>query len=124
MEDIIYFELNNWACGKDYPDEEPFLTWMDDDSDVVFNEDNWFKENRLCVVRSVVDMSLNYCVTASKAWVQENCPSLLTKFQRFLRTPDENGEVFGMWRHKFLPYRAENFGVVDRAWGWDDGDEG
>lgn len=27
--DIVYFEVNNWIQGRDYPDEEPFLSWME-----------------------------------------------------------------------------------------------
>ena len=27
--DIVYFELNNWFAGRDYPDAEPFLSWME-----------------------------------------------------------------------------------------------
>ena len=30
---VIYFELNNWMSGDDYPDAEPFISWMDDTSD-------------------------------------------------------------------------------------------
>ena len=29
--EIVYFELNNWFSGRDYPNEEPFTTWCDDD---------------------------------------------------------------------------------------------
>lgn len=30
LDNIIYFEMNNWFAGRDYPDCEPFLTWMRD----------------------------------------------------------------------------------------------
>ena len=26
MEEIIYFELDNWFCGRDYPNAEPFTS--------------------------------------------------------------------------------------------------
>ena len=28
---VIYFELNNWSRGRDYPDAEPFVSWMVND---------------------------------------------------------------------------------------------
>lgn len=32
MNDIIYyFELNNWFPGRDYPDDEPFISWMNEE---------------------------------------------------------------------------------------------
>ena len=27
--EIIYFELNNWFCGRDYPNSESFIGWVD-----------------------------------------------------------------------------------------------
>ena len=27
--EVVYFELNNWFSGRDYPDAEPFLSWME-----------------------------------------------------------------------------------------------
>jgi hypothetical protein len=36
MEEIIYFELDNWFGGRDYPDTEPFNSWMDDDLNLAF----------------------------------------------------------------------------------------
>ena len=27
-EEVVYFEVNNWFSGRDFPDCEPFLTWM------------------------------------------------------------------------------------------------
>lgn len=30
MSDIVYIELNHWSPGINYPDCEPYLTWMRD----------------------------------------------------------------------------------------------
>ena len=109
-EGIIYFELNNWTCGEHYPAEEPFLTWFESDRNLYFNNAQWVKENKLCVVRSIIDMSVNFCITATKSWVEENCPRLLTHHQNFLRKPDEDGCVYGYWGDEFLPYTEENIG--------------
>ena len=110
--EIVYFELNNWFCGQHYPDEEPFLTWLHDDLNIYFDNEEWVKENKLCVVFSLVDMSSNYCITATKEWVESNCPRLLTEYKQFLRYPDENGCVYGQCGHKFLNYSEENIGIT------------
>ena len=44
--EIIYFELNNWMSGRDYPDAEPFITWCSDDYHLYFSDENWVKENK------------------------------------------------------------------------------
>lgn len=127
MEKVIYFELNNWFIGRDYPNEEPFVTWIREDK---FSDDKWLKENKLVCVKSFVDMSLNFCISASGQWVEENCPKLLSKdsmsyhvwsrqggktdivvetkkYSDFLR-PDGTNPNFGY----FLPYYEENFGLT------------
>ena len=36
---MIFFELNNWACGEDYPNDEPFLEWFADDLKIKFMDE-------------------------------------------------------------------------------------
>lgn len=117
--EIIYFELNNWACGRDYPDAEPFISWMGTLLPIFRNED-WAKENKLCVRASNVDMSQNFCITATKEWVENNCPELLTKYTQFLRKPDKYGYVDGRFGCPFLDYEESNIGV---KWWYEDSDE-
>lgn len=109
--DIIYFELNNWFPEKHYPAEEPFTTWIGNDLNIYFNNEKWVKENKLCVVKSIIDMSVNFCITATREWVENNCPRLLTKYKKFLRHPNEDGDVYGQFDDKFLEYAEENFGI-------------
>ena len=139
MNDIVYFELNNWFVGRDYPDAEPFLSWMRDDLNQTFRDEKWVKENKLCVVFTLIDMSQNYCITATKDWVLKNCPDLLSdkeydtgfvirygrgedeeehytehySFKQFLRYPDEHGDVYSRFGMVFLPYEECNFGVME-----------
>ena len=75
MEEIVYFEINNWFYGRDYPKDEPFPTWI---KNYQFRNDDWCKENKLVVLCGAIDMSLSYCVAAPKSWVLENCPKLLS----------------------------------------------
>lgn len=116
--DVIYFELDNWFAGWDYPNAEPFLTWMDGEFDCYFLQDDWCKKNKLCVKWTTYDMSICVLVTATRAWVEENCPLLLTdeecgegkhscKYSKFVCDPEE-GWLSGM---QFLEYKEENFGA-------------
>lgn len=116
--DVVYFELNNWFAGEDYPNDEPFLSWMRNDLNIKFRNEKWVIENELCVVESIVDMSSNFCITAKKEWVEKNCPKLLTDYKEFLRYPekyedeDEDGEVYGRFGNHFLEWSEENFGIT------------
>lgn len=110
--EIVYFELNNWSPGRDYPNAEPFIGWMSDDLKQRFRNEEWVKENKLVVVESFVDMSSNYCVTATKEWVTNNCPELLCKYNEFLRVPDEDEDVpYGRFGCPFLEYEEKNIGI-------------
>ena len=76
--DVIYFSVNNWFCGRDYPDTKNFRKWMSNDLKQSFQSDEWCKENKLCVYHGLIDMSCNYTVSAPREWVEKNCPELLT----------------------------------------------
>ena len=110
-EEAVFFELNNWMPGEDYPNAEPFLSWMGNDRSLRFLDDGWLKRNRLRVCASIVDMSVNFCITAEKGWVRKNCPSLLTEFREFLRIPEEDGFVEGRFGDKFPEYDGRTFGL-------------
>lgn len=149
MEEIIYFEINNWFSGRDYPNDKTFTNWV---ADRQFSKDEWCKENRLCVMTGAIDMSSNWCVAAPKKWVLENCPDILTdkeikyatiitgwdkeqnksvsrreehvkKYSDFLCHPDEDGVVYGhISNWQFPEYCEENFGVEWNNSYWDDQD--
>lgn len=105
--EVVYFELNDWFRGRDYPDDEPFITWM---KVLIFRDEDWVKENKLVVVESTFDMSLNYCISATKEWVQTNCPELLTKYTQFVRYGEEDDLPEGQFGCPFLEYNENNIG--------------
>lgn len=109
--EIIYFELNNWFKGVDYPNAEPFLSWMSNDLRLRFYDEDWIEKNRLCVRSDKIDMSTNFCITAPKEWINKNCPELLAKYKNFLRFPNKNGAVYSRFGPKFLEYTKENIGL-------------
>ena len=113
--EIIYFELNNWFSGRDYPNAEPFLSWIQCNKEnkyyIQFRDESWIKENKLVVVESLVDMSMNFCITATKEWVEQNCPELLSIYKEFIRQPDEDDEApYGRFGCPFLEYEENNIG--------------
>lgn len=111
MEDFIYFELNNWFAGEHYPACEPFLSWMKDDLHLKFMDEKWVKENKLVVVMAVLDMSLNFCITAPRKWVEENCPMLLTEYAQFIRTYNDKWKCVPCRAGYFNDYKEEYIGV-------------
>lgn len=113
MNESVYFELNNWFAGRDYPDNERFLKWMGNDLNLAFDNEEWVTTNKLCVVRTIIDQSINFCITATKEWVNENCPEILTEYAQFLREPDENGDVCSRFGMSFLEYCDENIGITE-----------
>ena len=128
--ETVYFELNNWFPGTNYPDAEPFVTWCDDEN-LIFADEEFVKTNRLCVVEQVIDMSVNWCITAPKEFVEKFCPKLLsdetivTKFEdgrgnvrtethsyrEYLRFPNEDGKIIGDFGAEFLEWSENNIGI-------------
>ncbi len=114
MPDIVYFELNHWSTDY-FPDCEPYLTWMDDNV-LQFRNEEWLKNNRLVVVETIVDMSCNYCIAATREWVEKNCNEILTTHTQFLRQPGEDGKVYGRFGCPFMEYSDENIGYWFAGW--------
>lgn len=112
-DDVVYFELNNWTPGKYYPDSEPFKSWLGNDLNLTFMNEEFVKENKLCVVWQLIDMSVDFCITATRSWVEENCPELLTTHERFRRYPDplNDGDVYSDFDAQFLEYAEKNIGL-------------
>ena len=107
--DIIYFELNNWIPGEDYPDEKPFSDWMRNDFNLSFANPKFVKENKLCVCVAIIDMSVSFLITATKDWVLNNCPKLLSDYKQFLSDGSESRYGYGY----FLPYEERYIGTIE-----------
>ena len=64
------FEINNWSPNKTYPCEEPFITWLDEETfDLYLVNSKWVNEQGIGVVYSFIDMSINFCICAPKQWI-------------------------------------------------------
>lgn len=112
-DEIIYFHVNDWFPEDNFPDKEPFRTWMDvHNFKTYLCNDEWCKQNKICVVTYPVDMSVSFNITAKKEWVKQNCPSILDEDKRFQVEPNEDGFRYGPYtENEFLEYKEENFGV-------------
>lgn len=40
--EVIYFSVNNWFCGTDYPPTKNFKKWLGDDLNQQFTDDEEF----------------------------------------------------------------------------------
>lgn len=130
MDDVIYFSVNNWFKGRDYPKDYFISTCVESNK---FADDSWCKENSICVAYGYIDMSINFCVSATREWVELNCPKLLSddtytyvirsvdrdgqhdttytkQYSDFVYSPDEEGYVEDRFGWSFLEYCNENFG--------------
>ena len=100
--DVIYFSVNNWFCGRDYPDTPNFRKWLGDDLKQSFTNDEWCKENKLCVTCQVIDMSFGYAISAPREWVEKNCPEILTnkEYSYYLITSKPKRKKFGGYKYE------------------------
>ena len=130
MEEIIYFSVNNWFCGRDFPPTKNFKKWLGDDLNQTFRNDKWAKENKLCIYYGVIDMSQNYTIAAPRSWVEKNCPELLTddEYTYIVRQSDPKESVKQgktVWvdiehKGKYSDFvdRPDEDGYVEARFGW------
>ena len=113
--------------GNDYPDCDPFLDWMKDMRSPFRNEE-WCKEQKICVVFELIDMSENFKVSATREWIEKNCPILLDeKYRKFVHQLEEDYdedeteyfESHGYGNGPFLSYCEENFGTHEYDYDFD-----
>ncbi len=123
MKDIIYFSVNNWSCGKDYPNTKKFKEWLGDDLNLSFNSDSWAKENKLCIYSGCIDMSTNFTVSAPKEWVLDNCPEIIDSEFQYLPEPGEDMPDCDRFDMPFREYTEDNFGSEYYETGWWDYNE-
>lgn len=115
---IVYFSVNNWFCGENYPPIENFKRWLGNDFNQSFRNDEWCKENKLCVYYGAVDMSTNYTVSAPREWVEKNCPELLTddEYTYVTRVGKPKKKLFGgceyVWEDQEVKKKYSDFVYV------------
>ena len=99
--DVIYISVNNWFCGENFPPTPNFRKWLGNDFNQSFRNDEWCKENKLCVYYGCVDMSQNYTVSAPREWVEKNCPELLTddEYTYITRVGKPKKKLFGGYEY-------------------------
>ncbi len=121
-EEIIYFSVNNWFAGRDFPATENFYKWLGDYINESFRDDDWCRKNGLCVYYGPVDMSTNYTIAAPRSWVEQNCPELLTddEYTYYVRILRKNGEETQEYKKKYSDFvdHPNKYGDVSGRFGW------
>ena len=133
MNEVIYFSVNNWFCGRDYPPTENFKKWLGNDLKQAFRNDKWAKENKLCIYCGPIDMSMNYTIAAPRKWVEENCPELLTDdeytYYTHIHRPTGKKDASGKYEYedvieenkaKYSDFvdKPDEYGDVEARFGW------
>lgn len=131
--DVVYFSVNNWFGGRDYPELPIIEHGLYDEG--WFSKNDWVEEQKLCIKAGPIDMSMNYCITAPRSWVEDNCPELLTdeeytydlilhdstgdhrvtytkKYSDFVFEPNEDDGVEDRFGWSFLDYNEDNIGIT------------
>lgn len=76
--DTVYFSINNWFGGCNYPITNQMIEWLRPGYEsMIFSNEEWDKKNKLIVCFNDYDMSDSYAVTASLAWVKRFFPEIL-----------------------------------------------
>lgn len=131
--EVVYLHFNDWEHNIDYPPIYPIDRLV---SGHVFWNEQFVEQNKLAVLVSHVDMSVNFCITAPKEWVMEYCPEVLTDYTYAYHYPsglvetkhysdfvchpeDGDDEVYDEFGFRFLPYEEEYIGKVI----WDEEEE-
>lgn len=97
---VVYFEITYLEARLYFPS-----------SDL----DEWAKKNKLCIVHSTTaeEPPLDtYSITATKEWVEEHCPVILSKKDRYkyCTIPEDNRVPIGKYA-KFKRWKPKNFRV-------------
>ena len=124
-EEIYYINLNEWDYNG-HPNSDPFHDWMDDTKlDTYLRNEQFAKDNKICVRWFIIDMSVQFCITAPKSFVDKLCPCLWEEENKKFIKPasdfpdDEPPEswLYGEYGEYFLPYTDEYIGKVEsRDW--------
>ena len=119
-EQIVYIELDNWFEGIDYPNIEPIIHWMGNETlGSPLKDEDWVRLNKICVYWYIIDMSFNFMITAPLSFVKRLCPDLLkSEYSEFITFHNENDDIKNTPESRyihdiyFLPYTKENIGKI------------
>ena len=117
-EEIYFIELNHWSAGDGYPAEEPFFTWMSDSNlDTYFRNEEFVMNNKICVRWFIIDMSIDFLITAPKSFIDKFCPELWkSENKKFIQSAKKLTELPYSWLYgeyeEFLPFTEEYIGKI------------
>ncbi len=127
QDEIVYIEIDHWCAGRDYPDCEPVLSWMGNETyGSLLRDEDWIKENKICVKVFPIDMSWDFMITAPKSFVEKVCPCFLEeKYSKFITCHENYDDLEDTPESRyvgseecFLPYIDENIGTLQDGKDW------
>lgn len=108
---VVYFQCNDWSPSPkeaerfihqylegDFSEHTPMKT----DAEV----DEWIENDCLCINCDIYDMSIQYWITTTKEWLEQNFPELLS-----FVSEEPKDYLFKGDKKYFLKYSEENIGV-------------
>ena len=97
---------------------------MGNDLNLTLRSDEFCKENKLCVYYGAVDMSCNFTVSASREWVEKNCPEIIgSKFEYKPSDGETEPDCDEVGNMPFREYCEWNFGAEYYETHWWDSDD-
>lgn len=111
-EEIVYFSINDWSVDY-HPNDKQFMEWAGYNDFMLFRNlrnDEWCKQEKICVIANVLEYSLCFNIAAPKQYVMEHCPSIIGS--KFVDEP-KDGEDYpseSAWGLQYNEYCEENFG--------------
>ena len=106
---------------------EPVSSWMSNETDgSPLRDENWIKENKICVKWFPIDMSFDFMITAPKSFVEKVCPCFLEeKYKEFISYHEDYSDLedtpdsrYVGSEEYFLPYTEENIGILQQGEEW------
>lgn len=97
--DIVKFYINNWepdcpeTCqGIDIFSKECFVTeyihiFGDSFYEFKFTDDDWCREQKICVLNDIADQSTDSFVVAPREWVEKNWPEIINSEWDYTNKP-------------------------------------
>lgn len=111
---VVYLQCNDW-CPSPAEAEKFIYDYLEGYHDSIDNPnavlktqeetETWIKENDLCINTEIYDMSIQYWVTTTKEWLEDNFPELLP-----YASEEPKDYMFEGDKKYFLKYEEENVG--------------
>ena len=107
---LVYFTVDNWSPGVDYPRCDNFENLYREDLDAfAFIDNEYCKENKLAVYCTTLDMSIAFTVVAPIGWCVKNSPEIIGSYWDETAKPGKNNWKESIYGLPYPEYKEKNF---------------